>query len=65
LLLEENKKLKIQFRRAQDEINELKKLVPESKSNKSLFGRFLNRSANEGADDNVKGPSKKNSEKKK
>ena len=60
LLLEENKKLKIQFRRSQNEINELKKLVPDSKSNKGLFGRFLNRSIDESPNDNVKKPDKKN-----
>jgi hypothetical protein len=43
MLLEKYEKLELRYNKSQDEINELKKLVPEAKSNKSLFGRILNR----------------------
>ena len=42
-LIENYKKLQIQYKESQEEISNLKKLIPESKSNNGLFGRFLKR----------------------
>jgi predicted RNase H-like nuclease (RuvC/YqgF family) len=68
LLLEKYEKLKLQYSKSLEEINELKKLVPESKTNKSLFGRFLNRSDKDDQSEDIdKSPpesKKTNSEKK-
>jgi len=41
--MENYKKLQIQYKESQEEISNLKKLIPESKSNNGLFGRFLKR----------------------
>ena len=68
MLLEKYEKLKLQYNKSLDEINELKKLVPESKTNKGLFGRFLSRNDKDGQngdiDRSVPEPKKTNSEKK-
>ena len=42
-LLDENKELVIKYNKSLEEISKLKELIPKSKSDNGLFGRFLKR----------------------
>jgi hypothetical protein len=46
-LMEDYKKLQIRYNKSQNEISHLKELIPESKSEDGLFGRFLKRKTSE------------------
>ncbi|MFZ0442551.1 MAG: hypothetical protein WAL81_07945 [Methanobacterium sp.] len=46
-LMEDYKMLQIRYNKSQKEISDLKELIPESKSEDGLFGRFLKRKTSE------------------
>lgn len=46
-LIEKCKKLQIKYNNSIDEINHLKELIPESKPDEGLFGRFLKRKSSD------------------
>ena len=42
-LMKDYKKLQIRYNKSQEEISHLKELIPDSKNENGLFGRFLKR----------------------
>ncbi len=62
-LLNDFKKLKIKYNKSQEELSQLKELLPESKQDKGLFGRFLKRKILDHEDESVENPETNKSKK--
>ena len=52
-LLDKYKKLQIKYKKTQEELSQLKKMVPESKTSNGLLGRFLKRKSSADEDENL------------
>lgn len=52
-LLDKYKKLQIKYKKTQEELSQLKKMVPESKTSNGLLGRFLKRKGSADEDENL------------
>ncbi|MGB7970101.1 MAG: hypothetical protein WCF28_11090 [Methanobacterium sp.] len=55
-LIEDYKKLQTQYKISQEEISQLKELIPEDKPANSLFGRFMRKKPSEDEENNLEDP---------